>query len=68
MCIANSYINFLLPAEFLSGTVYFTNPICISKMTLVIVILISLGWAGSCIFAGLIELGYIYLNIKVAFD
>lgn len=64
--VADSCINFLLPAEFLRGTVHFTNPVCISTMTFAIII-ISPGWRGLCLFAGLVELD-IYLNIKVAFD
>lgn len=62
-------VNFLLPAEFLSGTVYSTNPIYISKTTPAVNY--SSGWGGRgelCLFAGLVELKYIYLNTKVAFD
>lgn len=46
--VADSCINFLLPAEFLRGTVHFTNPVCISTMTFTIKLFLQGG--GGCVY------------------
>lgn len=46
--VADSCINFLLPAEFLRGTAHFTNPVCISTMTFTIKLFLQGG--GGCVY------------------